>query len=284
MSDIKRGKEAFEFYYSNIFGERWTGLKKALMEVPQHYAWWNPKWEIDKNKDDLLDPNIENLIFPQSRDERRLYFLDRASAFCVEALDVKPDDHVLDMCAAPGGKSLGLAMKLQDEGTLLCNELSASRRGRLKRVLAEFLTASQLARVQVKAGDAGRFGRFFPETFDKILLDAPCSSERHLLHNAKEMQRWSPARSKKLSKTQGTLLASAFDALRPTGRLVYSTCSLSTYENDGMAKWLTIKRSGQFDFEKPLFPFGESTEFGHLFLPDQTNGPGPLYITVIRKN
>lgn len=284
MKLAKRGAEAFEAYYSEVYGERWPVLKRALLEPAQHSAWWNPEWGDPERAGHVRDREIKNLIDPNSSSESRLYYLDRASAFCVEVLGVLPEHEVLDMCAAPGGKSLGLAMKLKDPGRLICNELSASRRGRLKKVLQEFLTSEQLERVEVQAGDGGRFGRFHSESFDRVLLDAPCSSERHLLHKQKEMPNWSRSRSKKISKTQGTLLASAFDALKPGGRLVYSTCSLSDYENDGMIEWLQGKREGLFDLERPSFSGGEITKYGHHFLPDRSNGSGPLYIAVIRKN
>lgn len=283
MTEHKRGAEAFEAYYSKLYGKRWPELQKALMQQTQHCAWWNPEWEVLEQEAYKKIDELENLIAPSPEIKRKLYYLDSASAYCVEALNIRPEDRVLDMCAAPGGKSLGLAMKLGPKGELICNELSANRRGRLKRVIQDFLTESQRERVHIMGRDAGRFGLERPWSFDRILLDAPCSSERHLLHNDKEMQRWSPSRSKKLSKTQGTLLASAFDALKPGGRLVYSTCSLSELENDAMGDWLLTKRPDAFRFEFMNFSRGERTRFGHIFLPDQDNGSGPLYLAVIQR-
>ena len=104
------GPEQFDLFYRDIYGDRWNGLKSALLQDVKH---------------------MELQIAP----DKSTYYLDRASWIAAGTLPVKPGMKVLDMCAAPGGKSLILASALKGTGNLNCNELSPVRRNRLKTVL-----------------------------------------------------------------------------------------------------------------------------------------------------
>ena len=95
-------------------------------------------------------------------------------------------DRVLDMCAAPGGKSLLLAEAMGDAGRLVANELSPTRRAKLKTILEDCLPGEQRKHIQVTGHDATRWGLHEPDHYDRVLLDAPCSSERHVLGKEKE--------------------------------------------------------------------------------------------------
>ena len=109
--------------------------------------------------------------------------MDGASILAAQALDPQPGDDILDLCAAPGGKSLMLAEKIAEAGTLVANDRSASRRGRLKRVLESYIPNPVRERIRVTGHDATKWCVFETEAYDRILLDAPCSSERHVLHD-----------------------------------------------------------------------------------------------------
>jgi 5-methylcytosine rRNA methyltransferase NSUN4 len=211
------------------------------------------------------------------------YYLDEASVWAAQALQVKPYELVLDMCAAPGGKSLVLASALQGTGTLQCNELSATRRGRLKRVLAEHLPLDWQQSICVSSHDASKWGLYQKDHWDAILLDAPCSSEQHVLKSASHLAQWSSKRSKRLAIQQFAMLAAALDAVKPGGRIVYSTCALSRQENDGVIEKLLKKREGMFTLPPP-HGVGESTEYGRMILPDVYAGKGPIYYCVLVKN
>ena len=246
-------------YYANLFGPRWEALQKAL---------------LGENKPKELQ--IENAT---------PYFLDEASFFAANALGVLPGMDVLDMCAAPGGKTLVLANALKGEGSLQSNDRSPDRRERLRRVVMNSLPENFAKIVTVSGYPGERFGRFRPESFDKILVDAPCSSERHVMNSKEHLSMWSIGRIKRLAVEQGSLLASAVDALRPGGEILYSTCVLSPEENDGVVRKILKKRKGLIEVLsiEPLFEGTEQTEFGLHMLPDLCDGRGPIFCAKLKK-
>jgi len=200
------------------------------------------------------------------------YYLDGASVRAARYLDVQPDDEVLDMCAAPGGKTLVLALALAGTGRLVSNDRSADRRGRLKRVIAEHLPDKAQANITVTGYDATQWGLHEKEAYDRILLDAPCSSERHLLHSPAHLADWSPNRTKALAQQAMAMLCAALDALKPGGRLLYSTCSISPEENEGLLGRFAAKRPGLWNLVNQT-----------LVLPDEADGEGPLFFTLLEK-
>ena len=208
------------------------------------------------------------------------YHLDRASLHPPRALDVHPGQTVLDMCAAPGGKTLVLALSLQGRGHLVANDLSPDRRRRLREVLESRLPSTLRATIRITGGDASHRGMREPAFYDRILLDAPCSSERHLLQAPDHLARWTPGRSRNLARRQYALLTSAFDALKPGGRLVYSTCALAPGENDGVVGRLLKRRDG-VGIRNTDDEIGEVTDHGRIILPDRCDGAGPIYWSVI---
>jgi 16S rRNA C967 or C1407 C5-methylase (RsmB/RsmF family) len=187
------------------------------------------------------------------------------------------------MCAAPGGKSLVIAAALEGTGSLVSNDRSASRRGRLKRVIAEHLPADYAASVLISSHDATRWGLYEKDRYDRILLDAPCSSERHVLGEAKYLEQWSPSRTKRLAAQSFAMAAAALDALKPGGLLLYSTCTISRLENDGVIGKLLKRRPGMVEILEVPLGYGEKTEYGHMVLPDSSGGKGPMYIARLRK-
>jgi 16S rRNA (cytosine1407-C5)-methyltransferase len=250
---------AFEEYYSKLWGSRWPGLRESLLL---------PGASI---------PFGEGLVKP--------YMMDRASVLAAFSLRLPESGTILDACAAPGGKSLCLASRMAPESRLLCNELSAERRRRLVNVLDEHLCEEKRRRVAVSGFDAGKQGGKKSERnrFDAILLDAPCSSERHVIQNAKALAEWKPARPRSLSLRQWALLSAAFLLLKPGGSLVYSTCALTPEENDGPVSRLLSKYAGQLELDEPDFCEGEKTVYGRLILPDAPGLMGPLYVARVRK-
>jgi 16S rRNA (cytosine1407-C5)-methyltransferase len=251
--------DRFEDYYQGIYGSRWKELRESLL----------------REKDSVL--YSEGLVKP--------YLLDRASALAAQSLDLSAGGPILDACAAPGGKTLVIASRMGDSSTLLANDFSSERRRRLAKVLDEHLPPGLRERVRVSGFDAaaagGRAGG--RGRFAAILLDAPCSSERHVLGSEKALAAWTPARPRFLAKRQWALLSSAFLMLQSGGSLVYASCALSPEENDGVVSRLLEKYGDQALPEAPLFPEGESTKHGRLILPDQSGGMGPMYVARFRK-
>lgn len=120
--------------------------------------------------------------------------------------------------------------------------------------------------------------------FDRIMLDAPCSSDRHLLHSAENMGLWSEAATRAQAKRQIQLLRNSIKALKVGGRVVYSTCSLSPYENDGVVATILNEYGPAVKLHKFKLPIGERTPYGYMILPDKPNCSwGPLYVASIER-
>jgi 16S rRNA (cytosine967-C5)-methyltransferase len=156
----------------------------------------------------------EGLFMPQSR----------AAMTVARALAPRPGERVLDLCAAPGGKTTHLAALMGDEGRIVAVEQHAGRAEALRR------TAQRMGarHVEVRTADAREPQR---ETFDRVLVDPPCSDLGTLA--ARPDARWHKAgRPEELSKLQSAILAAGAAALRPGGTLVYSTCTISPAENE----------------------------------------------------
>ena len=146
------------------------------------------------------------------------------------ALAPQPGDRVLDLCAAPGSKAGHLAWFMRQKGELVVNELSRNRSQRLKRNL-------KLMKIEatVLTGPGESLGRRLGPTFDRVLVDVPCSGTgRMWLGDPRTWGEWSTRAVKRLAKLQRMLLHSGIAALKPGGTLVYSTCSLLQEENEAV--------------------------------------------------
>jgi 16S rRNA (cytosine967-C5)-methyltransferase len=161
----------------------------------------------------------------------------RASQLVAHALDPQPGDRVLDLCAAPGGKTTHMAALMGDEGEVVAVERHAGRADALAATAAR-LHASI---VTVRQGDAAAF-RLDGAPFDRVLVDPPCSGLGTLRSRPDLRWRATPEQIAGLVGEQRAILDAAADALRPGGRLVYSTCTLSAVENEGQVEALLARR------------------------------------------
>jgi 16S rRNA C967 or C1407 C5-methylase (RsmB/RsmF family) len=255
-----KGLSAFNDHFSTIYAERWPTLAEALAAPRAQSALINPFADLG-----LRSP----------------YYLDEASLLAAQALPIKAGDRVLDMCAAPGGKALSLIFKSQGDVSFVLNERSSARRARLQRVVEEYLPSEVRTRVKVTGHDATKWCLHEQAAYEAILLDAPCSSERHLLEKPDLMRDWSKTRSQTLAISQFAMLASACDAVKPLGFVLYATCSISPVENDGVLQKLEKKRT-HMERIALHFDLGEATSHGWIFLPD-TSKHGPLYLSLLRR-
>ena len=165
---------------------------------------------------------------PASSDGR-LYIQSLSSMAAVWALDAQPGEEILDLAAAPGGKTSYIAARMQGQGRLAAVEPVKARFHRLKANLQRL----GAGHVHTYLKDGALVGRLTPQRFDRVLLDAPCSSEAQFTRlDAESWAHWSPKKVKDSARLQAKLLRSAWQALKPGGRLVYSTCSLSPEENE----------------------------------------------------
>lgn len=265
-----------------MHGDRWSALQSALLSPEKQVARANT---FLPGKSHWLE-SFDFKEIPRSESGLLEYYvMDPASIFAALALEVQDGDVVLDMCAAPGGKSLILAEALKTDGELTANELSETRRDRLKKVIQQYVPRDVRDRVWVTGKDGGKFALTHKDKYDRILIDAPCSGERHLLETPKELEEWKPSRSEKLAQRQYALLTAALLACKSSGRIVYSTCAVSNLENDLVIDRLLKKKEGDFQVLPATIPCegAELTKHGVQIWPDKT-GWGPIYYAVLQKN
>lgn len=174
-----------------------------------------------------------------------IYVQDAASMIPAVVLSPRPGERVLDCCAAPGSKTTQLAQYMQNKGLLLANDSDQKRIEALKINLNRCgCTNTAVARIQFEKlfsyADPRNLSQskktFFDlrGTFDKILVDAPCSGMGIIRKSPKVINQWSPQLIHRMAKTQHQLLENAFALLKPGGELVYSTCTPEPEEDEGV--------------------------------------------------
>lgn len=162
--------------------------------------------------------------------EAGAYYIQEPSAMAVvEALDPVPGDIVLDLCAAPGGKTTQIGARLQGEGVLVANEIVPQR----AKILSQNVERMGIGNCVVCNESPDRLQGFFPAFFDKIVVDAPCSGEGMFRKDEVAVAEWSVDNVKHCAKRQDEILACAANMLKPGGVLVYSTCTFAPLENEG---------------------------------------------------
>jgi 16S rRNA C967 or C1407 C5-methylase (RsmB/RsmF family) len=207
--------------------------------------------------------------------------------------------------------SSGDSVRQLRRSKLVLNDVSRARAARLQQVMRDYLPMQLMPSVDVINSDASGAANFAFVThtatgqrkiaaskrtsrasaevpageFDCLLVDAPCSSDRHVLHAPEQLAHWTVQVTRVQAKRQIALLEAAVRSLKVGGRMVYSTCSLSPFENDGAVSTV-VKRLGQ-DVVKVIkfkLEIGERTPMGWILLPDQPNCPwGPLYISYLQR-
>ncbi|GGN91249.1 RsmB/NOP family class I SAM-dependent RNA methyltransferase [Saccharibacillus kuerlensis] len=160
-----------------------------------------------------------------------LYYIQEPSAMePVEALRPEPGDRVLDLCAAPGGKSTQIAAKLGGRGVLVTNDISAER----TKALAKNIEMSGVRNAVVLNETPERIAEKFPAYFDKILVDAPCSGEGMFRKDPDAVRQWEKHSVEVCTVMQRDILDTVASMLAPGGRIVYSTCTFAPEENEAM--------------------------------------------------
>ncbi len=163
--------------------------------------------------------------------EAGAWYLQEPSAMLPAAvLDAKPGERVLDLCAAPGGKSTQNGLRMKGEGTLVCNEPVPDR----ARILSRNIERMGIPNAVVTCAYPDELARIWPGCFDAIQCDAPCSGEGMFRRHPETRSEWNAESPAGCAKRQLDILREAAKMLRPGGRLVYSTCTLNTIENEGV--------------------------------------------------
>lgn len=238
--------EQFDARMKSLLKDEYDDFKNALLEKPVKGLYLNRN---KKNVERVLDQNyvehhpiVENgYLYDENYHPGRsayflagLYYIQEPSAMLVaDALPIEPDDFVLDMCAAPGGKSCEIASRLTGEGILIANDIEASR----ARILSENIERFGLDNTIVTSVDPMRFTKQFQEAFDKIVLDAPCSGEGMFRKLEQAIDTWSEEKVLECAHIQKNLLKGAYDMLKQGGMVIYSTCTYSYEENEAMVHY-----------------------------------------------
>ena len=157
-------------------------------------------------------------------------------------LDVKPGQLVLDMAAAPGSKTTQIGMYMKNRGCIVANDV---KRKRLN-ILIQNIQKCGVLNAWVTMKDA-RFFRRFENTFDRVLLDAPCSNVGMIRKNYRHLKLWSKRKVESLSRLQKELILAGYKALKPGGIMVYSTCTLEPPENEEVVDHLISKTDARVE-------------------------------------
>ena len=199
------------------------------------------------------------------------FYLQEASAMASAAvLDARPGERVLDLCAAPGGKSTQIAAALGDRGLLVSNDPEPSR----AQALAGNLERMGAANAVVTCALPRKLAGSWRECFDAILVDAPCSGEGMFRRDPAARDEWNPASPEGCARRQAEILDQAARMLRPGGRLVYSTCTFNEYENEGSVLGF-LARHPDFAPEDFQLPGVGDSDRGMLRLfPHRVRGDG----------
>ena len=163
-----------------------------------------------------------------------LYYIQEASAMLpAKLVNAQPGEKILDMCAAPGGKSTAIGAALKGEGLLISNDISKSRAKALLRNLEGFGIINSI----VVSEYPEKLSRYFPEFFDKVLIDAPCSGEGMFHKEPSMTESWLRMGPEEYHKLQMEILTYGAKMVRPGGKLIYSTCTFSPEEDEGSIAW-----------------------------------------------
>ena len=207
------------------------------------------------------------------------YYLQDPSAMCVSyLLGIEPNEKVLDLCAAPGGKTVQASMALNKTGLLISNDLSHQRAG----LILQNVERLGLGNIVITNNDFSLIYKDYQEHFDKIILDAPCSGSG-MFRKQREMEDdWSYQKVLKFAEIQKELIKIAYFMLKPGGKLIYSTCSFSKEEDEDVVEELLNNSDAQIiKIENDLFVNGKNNLGVHL-LPSVFPGEGH-YICLLTK-
>lgn len=210
---------------------------KQLSVTP--VPWYPDSFIYEGAKTDLTS-------LPEYR-EGKFYIQGLSSMIPALVLNPRPSEKVLDIAAAPGSKTTQIATLMNDSGELVANDISRTRIYKLK----DNLKQQGVTNATVLNQPGERLWRKYPEYFDKVLVDAPCSMEGRIsTFDPDSYKDWSVKKVKELSHRQEYLLRSAITATKVGGTIVYSTCTLAPEENEGVIDWILAKEGDAIELEE----------------------------------
>jgi NOL1/NOP2/sun family putative RNA methylase len=243
-------KDEFQEFMGSYEQPHYSGLRvNTLKLTPEEFEEISP-FEIKRI------PWIQNGYYYNTKDQPArhpyyhagLYYIQEPSAMTpAYLLPIQPGDKVLDLCAAPGGKSTELAAKLKGEGLLVANDISNSRAKALLKNIELFGVHNAVITSEAPA----KLSTYFQGYFDKILVDAPCSGEGMFRKTPSIMKNWEQYGVEYYNKLQKEIILFAASMLKPGGMMLYSTCTFSPEEDEGTIAFL-LKEHPEFHVVNPL--------------------------------
>lgn len=287
--------ELFENRMKELLKDDFLEFKNALLEDPVKSFYLNPK---KKNVINHLDSNfltkhpyIEDAYFYDYHNyplgkhpyfNCGLYYIQEPSAMAVaNSVTFNEDDYVLDMCAAPGGKTCFAAGKLSNRGLMIANDINKLRAG----ILSENIERFGITNTIVTNCDPVKLDQQFNCFFDKIILDAPCSGEGMFRKLDQAVETWSINKVLECANIQKNLINSAYKMLKDEGILIYSTCTYSLEENEEQVAYMVNELNMELlDIKKhPGMTSGYKNDKVIRMYPHLNKGEGQ-FIALLKKH
>ncbi|MGN0398671.1 MAG: RsmF rRNA methyltransferase first C-terminal domain-containing protein [Blautia sp.] len=280
--------EKFEKEMEALLGDQYEAYRESL-SLPVRQGCRVNTWKVEKEKWEGICPFakeqvpwIENGYFlsEDSGASRHpyyfagLYYLQEPSAMTpANRLEAEPGDYILDLCAAPGGKATELGSRLRGKGLLFANDISNSR----AKALLKNLEMAGIPNLYVTSEKPENLEKHFPEFFDKVLIDAPCSGEGMFHREPKMAEYWMERGPEAYVPVQRELILQGARMLKPGGRLLYSTCTFSIKEDEEIIQWLLEREPDMYLLPvKPYegFEAGRGLDACVRIFPHKMDGEG----------
>lgn len=269
----REGYAGLRINTGKISVERFRGLFPFPLEpVP----WTDCGFYYEKNSQVQEDTKRMTGVTKHPYYYAGLYYIQEPSAMLpASVLPVTPGDRVLDLCAAPGGKSTHLAAKLGGRGLLVANDASASRAKALLKNLTVWGCTNSVITGETPEKLLEAFGCFF----DKILVDAPCSGEGMFRKDAGLIKSWEERGPKEYAALQKQILDCAVKMLRPSGMILYSTCTFSEEEDEQVIAWI-LDQHKDLELVEPVIPGAWKSETEESVPNGFSHGNAPCERTI----
>lgn len=264
--------------------EDFRRLAREFSWTLQPVPWCDHGFWIESESANLSERSLGN--YPQHI--QGLFYVQEASSMLpVRALlhdyspEQRPQPLIADFAAAPGSKTTQLAALVNNRGLIVANELSSSR----IKFLAANLTRCGVMNTVLLHQDGQKLGGWLPGKFDYIMLDAPCGGEGTVRKDLTALKHWSLDQVEAMASLQKSLILSAYQALKPGGRLVYSTCTLSPQENQQVVSHLLSQTDARLQPLNNLFAGAEqlADSMGCLLLLPQTFDCEGFFVACLEK-
>lgn len=276
---------------NKILGEEFDDFKSALEQPIQKSIYVNQnKISVDDFKK-ISDFSLEQIPYEKAGfyvdNEKRgrhplhhagaFYMQEPSAMFTVNSIDFKGDETVLDMCAAPGGKSIQIANRIPN-GVLISNEFVKSR----SEILFSNIERMGLKNVIITNETPEKLSNAYGDTFDVVLVDAPCSGEGMFRRGEEVSEQWYPEINEMCAQRQLEILSCADKTLKQNGILIYSTCTYSVLENENVVRKFMSSHDYELVNISENFPRGIEMKEAVRLYPHKIKGEGQ-FVAVLRK-